>query len=948
MRSMVLMLALVAPAAQAQVVINEVLFDSDNVNGDDGYEWIELYNAGTSAVDLNGYALEAGTSAYSNVITFATVTIQPGAFLVVGESMVTERDVLATMNLGNASNADAIRLLDNSGTPVVLDVVVYGSTNSDNWEDESGTVWTTTAPTGSAGTSIARMPDGEDTGDLSADFEVALVPTPGVTNVPPCEASTGTVTINEFLADPAGTDSTELREWVELYSTAAVNLEGWSIERFSQPDNHAAIFTFDDTHSIASTGYFLLGETNVASTDAVSSGTLGLYAGTGGDGLRLVDCQGSIVDTVVYGTSNTDLLLDDSGSVATSLAPDPGGDDVLARISDGSDTDASGVDFVVATTATPGAANPVIQPPTCVADPGGAVTINEFMVNPEGTDGDVLMEYVELHSTTAIDLEGWQLERFSQVDNFGVIATLTDLDAVLANDFFVIGEAGRTSADHITSSAMGLYGGSDGDGLRLLDCEGSVVDTVIYGGTNTDGLIDDDGSVATSIAGQPGSDDVLARREDGIDTNDSGADFWVTNQPTLGATNPTAPPPPNCTAWDGSTGLVINEFLPDPAGADGTALGEWIEIYNPGSAGVDLEGWMIERFSQVDNHSVAATVPATATIAAGGHLVIGEANVSAADVVVTGTIGLYGGTDGDGLRLVDCEGTVLDTVVYAGPNDDGLIDDSGSVATSLAPKAGSDQSVARVLDGQDTDLSGDDFVVSSAPTPGDANPEIICVPGDGSVVINEVLTDPAGTDGDAATEFIELFNSGSAPAVIDGWWLVAAGQDDDVTPDVVIPPATTIAPGGYFVIGNFNVPEADIVDVFSVPNGSGGDFVRLFDCDARLIDTVVYGSDNDDGIVDDNGSVPDVIIGAPDDDQTVARVEDGVDTNSVDDWSIRAATPGITNFIDPVDIPDDSGGCNRNRDPGSGGDPGGGCAVMPLGGVELALLPLVALRRRRD
>ncbi|TNE85104.1 MAG: lamin tail domain-containing protein [Deltaproteobacteria bacterium] len=949
MRSTLLALALLAPTAQAGVTINEVLFDPASAGGDAGYEWFELYNDGGASVDLTGWSVEAGTSTFSNVVTFSGVSIAPGGYLLVGDSMVANTDVSATMSLGNASTSgDAIRLVDN--TSAVIDVVVYGPDNSDGWLDENGQAVVNTAGTGASGSSIARVPDGRDTGDLAADFTAASTPTPGATNgaAPSCEASTGTVVINEFVANPAGTDGTVLLEWVELYSSSAVSLEGWQIERFSQPDNHAAVHTFTASDSIGAAGHFLLGEANVPNTDA-TSGTLGLYSGTGGDGVRLVDCQGTVVDTVVYGTANTDLLLDDTGSVATSLAPTPGDDVALARTSDGQDTDQSGVDFVMATTPTPGTANPVIQPPSCTAAPGGAVTINEFMVNPDGTDSDVLLEFVELHSTQAVDLEGWRLERFSQVDNFATMATLLSGDAILANDFFVVGEANVTGADHVTGGAMGMYSGSGGDGVRLVDCEGTVVDTVIYGPANDDGLLDDDGVATTSIAAQPGSNDVLARREDGIDTNDSGADFWVTNQATVGSANPTPPPPPVCTAWDGTTNLVINEFLSDPAGADGDALGEWVELYNPGSTAIDLEGWGIERFSQVDNHSLAATVPAQTSIPAGGYLVIGEANVTAADVVVSGTMGLYGGTGGDGLRLVDCEGTPIDTVVYAPPNDDGLIDDNGTVATSLAPKPGSDQAVARKTDGVDTDQSGDDFAIAATPTPGSANPEIICVPSDGSVVLNEVLTDPSGTDSDAATEFVELYNNSSSPVALDGWWFVAGGQDDDVTPDVVLPPATTIGANGFFVIGNFNVAEADLIDVFSVPNGSSGDFVRLYDCQGTLVDTVLYGGENTDGITDDNGAVPDPVTAAPGDDASVARVTDGVDSDAVDDWFVDGSpTPGATNYQEPYVPPDENGGgCNRNRDPGASGEPGG-CAIVPLGGVELALLPLVLLRRRRS
>ena len=42
-------------AALAQVVINEVLFDP--TGSDTGLEWVELYNASDSAVNLSGWQL---------------------------------------------------------------------------------------------------------------------------------------------------------------------------------------------------------------------------------------------------------------------------------------------------------------------------------------------------------------------------------------------------------------------------------------------------------------------------------------------------------------------------------------------------------------------------------------------------------------------------------------------------------------------------------------------------------------------------------------------------------------------------------------------------------------------------------------------------------------------------------------------------------------------------
>ena len=72
------------------------------------------------------------------------------------------------------------------------------------------------------------------------------------------------------------------------------------------------------------------------------------------------------------------------------------------------------------------------------------------------------------------------------------------------------------------------------------------------------------------------------------------------------------------------------------------------------------------------------------------------------------------------VRLVNCEGTPIDTVVYGSPNSDGWHDDSGFTATSLAPTPTEGSSLARLPNGVDTDQCGADFA-STSNTPGAAN-----------------------------------------------------------------------------------------------------------------------------------------------------------------------------------------------------------------------------------
>ena len=135
---------------------------------------------------------------------------------------------------------------------------------------------------------------------------------------------------------------------------------------------------------------------------------------------------------------------------------------------------------------------------------------------------------------------------------------------------------------------------------------------------------------------------------------------------------------------------------------------------------------------------------------------------------------------------------------------------------------------------------------------------------------------------------------------------------------------------------------------------------------------MVYGNNNEDLLPDDTSDPADAVVGDPGDDQSLARLEDGVDTNSVEDWFLDATpTPGATNVTEggngDDDVPGTGCGCNRgepkegepNDGGGCGGPPDGmaatsreptSCATLPLpfGGPEIFALLVALCRRRRD
>jgi hypothetical protein len=66
--------------------------------------------------------------------------------------------------------------------------------------------------------------------------------------------------------------------------------------------------------------------------------------------------------------------------------------------------------------------------------------------------------------------------------------------------------------------------------------------------------------------------------------------------------------------------VVINEVMQDPA-AVGDSQGEWIELYNATSAGIDINGWVI-RDDAANLHTIDNGGPLV--IPAGGYIVLGN------------------------------------------------------------------------------------------------------------------------------------------------------------------------------------------------------------------------------------------------------------------------------------------------------------------------------------
>ena len=82
-----LLATLAFPQGSPDVVINEFSYDDSST---DDMEYVELYNGGSSPVDLTGWTLACEDQNGPDLVFTlnAGTTIQPGAFLVIGSSLV--------------------------------------------------------------------------------------------------------------------------------------------------------------------------------------------------------------------------------------------------------------------------------------------------------------------------------------------------------------------------------------------------------------------------------------------------------------------------------------------------------------------------------------------------------------------------------------------------------------------------------------------------------------------------------------------------------------------------------------------------------------------------------------------------------------------------------------------------------------------------------------------
>ncbi len=319
------------------LVLSEVFYDPSG--GDGGREWVELYNAGSTTLELSGYSLGNGGTDYTYSLVQLSGSIAPGATFVVGGPTSNSSNGNPAFDLvvdfspdfqNSGSTADGVALFDLpaaqvTGSTVPIDAVVYGGSNSNGLIDESGSANAPEVGDAPSGSSIERL-------DLAGSWQIQTAPTPNATPFGGGGPAPGRVILSEVLYDVVSGDDGQ--EWVELYNAGgtAVDLSGYSlgwggtdytygVQQLSGTIQPGATFVVGGPSSNASNA-------NPSFDQAANLGPDLQNSGSTADGVALFDVPaaqvtGSTVpiDAVVYGGSNANGLIDESGSAG---APEVG------------------------------------------------------------------------------------------------------------------------------------------------------------------------------------------------------------------------------------------------------------------------------------------------------------------------------------------------------------------------------------------------------------------------------------------------------------------------------------------------------------------------------------------------------------------------------------------------------------------------------------------------
>jgi len=442
-KAIILMLSffVLVNVVHAQLYINEFMASNDAAfPGPQGDfpDWIEIYNAGTEAVNLSGYymsddlvdpeAMFQISDAYPD-----SVTVAAGGYLVFYANKGEESSVL-NLNFKLSGSGEQIGLWDPS--QAVIDQLTYYSQTTD--------------------ISYGRYPDGTDTWGFMSNI------TPGASNTAP-DPSSIVLHINEFMASndfafpgPQG----DYPDWIEIYNPGIedVDLSGYYMsDDLIDPE---ALFQISGAYPDSVTvpaGGFIVFYANKEDSSSVLN--LNFKLSGGGEQIGLWNPEKAFMDSLSYGEQITDTS--------------------YGRYQDGTDN------WYFMADITPGASNTNPNPPAEIE-----LFINEFMASNDfafaGPQGDY-PDWIEIYNpgTEAVNLSDFYMsdDLVDPEAMFQISDAYPDSVTVAAGGFIVF-YANKADSSSVLNLNFKLSGG--GEQIGLWNPDQIFMDSLTYGEQITD------------------------------------------------------------------------------------------------------------------------------------------------------------------------------------------------------------------------------------------------------------------------------------------------------------------------------------------------------------------------------------------------------------------------------------------------------------------------------
>ncbi|HCB35781.1 MAG: hypothetical protein A2W52_01455 [Candidatus Taylorbacteria bacterium RIFCSPHIGHO2_02_49_25] len=355
--------------------------------------------------------------------------------------------------------------------------------------------------------------------------------------------------------------------------------------------------------------------------------------------------------------------------------------------------------------------------------------------------------------------------------------------------------------------------------------------------------------------------------------------------------------------------LVINEVYPfvgDGKGSDSN--NEWVEIYNPTAASVDISGW------QICDNTLCDFIPAsTPAVPPHGFALIANETTTwssfwpgtPAGAVKIGLGSAIGGGlanagDGDKVELRNPDAALVDAMSY-GPNT--------AYITLPAPKVGI--SFARIVKGYDTDTATD-WVLNNTPNPG-TNPsvngaEVMRFTSDGVEVaateadLPPIMDSPSEKPAPEDLSSPEQAVNQSAPDIL------ASGPSGSLGVDEIIPDTATSSGGGTTSTDSSDAPPADAAGAPATEADSS-------ESDSPAVDEV---SSNNPAVPTDSTVGSDDSVSAPPDNLNNSDTSDSTgstDSSQTPPEESDSSTPSDSNQEQAIlPEPDDSSQITQSAD----------------------------------